>query len=159
MDLEEDRRLVAQPGKPFQVPSAHSPKQEALRQTPRGGHPYHSHLTDGTHEASGRLGKPPGRAWPAGDSCMGREEKAALQRGQEGQVLLLAVTPSGAGRRFGLPSLRGCVLGAPGEAVSQEGTPPVCVEPEERGEAPHPGLPLPITNHPGSAIVASGTVK
>lgn len=89
---------------------------------------------------------PERRAWPAGDSCIGREEKTALQGGQEGQAVLLAVTPSGAGRRFGLPSLRGCVLGAPGEAVSQEGTPPVCVEPEEEGGGPAPGLPLPITN-------------
>ena len=89
---------------------------------------------------------PQGRAWPAGDSYIGRAEKTALRGGQESQALLLAVTLSGSGRRFSLPTLQGCVLGARGEAVSQEGTPTVCVEPEEGGGGPGPGLPLSITN-------------
>lgn len=89
---------------------------------------------------------PQGKALLAGVGCVGRAEKTALRGGQESQALLLAVTPSGSGRRFGLPTLRGCVLGAPGEAVSQEGTPTVCVEPEEGGGGPGPGLPLPITD-------------
>ena len=54
--------------------------------------------------------------------------------------------PSGSGRRFSLPTLRDCVLGAPGEAVSQEGPRTMCMEPEEGEGGPGPGLPLPITD-------------
>lgn len=89
---------------------------------------------------------PQEKALLAGDGCVSQAEKTALRGGQESQVLLLAMIPSGSGRRFGLPTLRDCVLGAPGEAVSQEGTPTVCMEPEERGGGPGPGLPLPITD-------------
>lgn len=78
---------------------------------------------------------PQEKALLAGDGCVGQAEKTALRGGQESQALLLAVIPSGSGRRFGLPTLRDCVLGAPGEAVSQEGTPSVCMEPEEGEEA------------------------
>ena len=39
MDSEGNRRLVAQPGKPFQVHSAHSPQQEDSEADPTGRTP------------------------------------------------------------------------------------------------------------------------
>ena len=131
------------------------PNRRALRQTPWRGHPHHSNVTDGSHEASGGLDKSPGKGLAGWgqlhrtgreNSLAGRPGKPGSSLGRDPVRLWEKVQPSHpTGLCPGGPG-RGCVLGARGEAVSQEGTPTVSVEPEEGGGGPGPGLPLSITN-------------
>lgn len=136
------------------------PNRRALRQTPWRGHPHHSSVTDGSHEASGGLDKSPGKGLAGWgqlhrtgreNSLAGRPGKPGSSLGRDPVRLWEKVQPSHpTGLCPGGPG-RGCVSGGhPDRECGARGG--------RRRPWPRPAS-LHHKLHPGSAIIASGTVK
>lgn len=140
----------------LQVHSAHSPQQEGSEADPMERTPSPFILQMGAM-ASGGLDKSPGKGLAGWGQLRrtGRENSLVGRAGKPGSPL--AVTLSGSGRVR--PSHPEAVSWGPGERLCLRRAPQPCAWSQRRGEGrPWPG-PLHHKLHPGSAIVASGTVE
>lgn len=145
---------------PSKSPLLICPNRRTLRQTPRGGHPYHSHLTDGNHEASGRLDKPREKGLASWGQLhrTGRENSLAGRPGRPCSPL--GRDPVRRWEKVRPPQPTGLCPGGPGRGCVSGGHPARVRGARGGGGRPCPRPASPHHKlHPGSTIVASGTVK